>query len=438
MGCQAEVRYTLHPFLCCDADERTITLRMYVRRYLCVAIPLCALMVLGCTSMLYAQDAAPLTLRAVVHQVLTTHPLTEAAAARVQAALGLVRQAGAYANPEFSFAHNEFARERTAGLKQVFEWPFKRSYRIGVALADEKITESEQETVRQDLIAAAREAFFHVLVALENVRVAESFAATTEQLQQSTSKRWQEGDIPEFEVTKARVETLKAVKDREVARGQLTTAQAGLNLLLGRGEAEPVSLDGSLRSAPSVPPLAELYIAADTQNPLLVAQRQAVTRERLNVALARASRIPDLAIDLTRGEELKTGVVGPLVGLSFAFPLWDRKEGAIAAAVGKLTEAEAMVRATRLQVRQALLTAYRNWETAQRQVDIFTSGLLVQAEEAATLAERSYQEGESDLLGVLDAQRSLLTVRREYAQALFEQHVAWVAVERAAGIATGD
>jgi len=393
---------------------------------------------IGQTPVLHAQDLPPLTLRAVVNQVLTTHPLTAAAAARVQAALGVVQQAGAYVNPEFAIAHNEFSREQTAGLRQVFEWPLKRQYRIGAALADEKVIESDQETVRQDLIAAAREAFFRVLVAQDNVHVADSFAGTTAQLQLVTNTRWQAGDIPEFEVTKARVETLKAEKDQEVARGQLVTAYAGLNLLLGRSEAEPVSLAGSLQRVPSLPPLAELYIAAEAQNPLLLAQRQTVGRERMNVDLARASRIPDLAIDLTRGEDLRSGIVGPLVGLSFALPLWDRREGAIAAAVGKLREAEAVLQAIQLQVRQAVLAAYRNWETAQRQAEVFTSGLLVQAEEAAALAERSYQEGEGDLLGVLDAQRSLLAARREYGQSLFAQHNAWIAVERAAGIATGE
>jgi len=410
---------------------------MHFRRDCCVGLSLCVL-IIGRASVLCAQLSTPLTLQAVVNQVLATHPLSTAAAARVQAALGLVRQAGAYANPEFAFAHNEFSRERTAGLRQVFEWPLKRQYRIGAALADEKITEGEQEAIRQDLIAAAREAFFRVLVALDNVRVADSFAATTAQLQLVTNKRWQAGDIPEFEVTKARVETLKAEKDQEVARGKLATAQSGLNLLLGRSEAEPVLLEGSLQKVPFLPLLAELSIAAEVQNPLLLAQRQTVARERMNVDLARASRIPDLAIDLTRGEDLKAGVVGPLVGLSFALPLWDRREGAIVAAVGKLSEAEALLRASQLQVRQALLIAYRNWETAQRQAEVFTRGLLTQAEEAAALAERSYQEGEGDLLGVLDAQRSLLAVRREYGQSLFEQHMAWVAVERTVGIATGD
>ena len=63
------------------------------------------------------------------------------------------------------------------------------------------------------------------------------------------------------------------------------------------------------------------------------------------------------------------------------------------AARSKVAEAEATLRATQLHVRQTLLRAYRDWEVASRQVDAFAKGLVVQAEQAAALAEQSYREG---------------------------------------------
>ncbi|MBI3303379.1 MAG: TolC family protein [Deltaproteobacteria bacterium] len=377
-----------------------------------------------------------MTLQEVVRQVLSVHPLTQAARARVQAALGMARQARAYSNPAFTFTNNDFSFERTYGLTQSLEWPFKRTYRIGVAEAEERIAEGERNGVRQEVIAAAREAFLSVLLVQEGNRVAEAFVEATQRLQGSTEKLFQEGDIAEFEVIKARVEALRAETDLEKVRGQLKTARSGLNLLLGRSEDSPLALAGSLLTPPPVPPLAELLPLAEEQNPLLVAQRRVVEREQLNLKLAWASLMPDFSVDVSRGEDLKAGITGPFVGLTFSFPLWDRKEGAIAAARGKVAEAEANVRATQLQVHQTLLTAYRNWEIARGQVEAFARGLVVQAEQAAALAEQGYREGAGDLLGVLDAERSLLTVRRDYAQALFDLQMARVALERAAGTGT--
>ena len=385
-------------------------------------------------SPLPAQEEDALTLQSVVSQVLAAHPLTQAAQARVQAALGMVRQARAYPNPAFTFTNNDFTFERTYGLTQSLEWPFKRNYRVGVAEAEEQIAEGEQNGVRQEVIAAAREAFLSVLLAQEGNRIAATFVEATQRLQGSTEKLFQEGDIAEFEVIKARVEAMRAETYLGKTQGQLTTARSGLNLLLGRAADAPLALEGSLLTPPSIPPLSELLPLAEAQNPLLVAQRRVVEREPLNLKLAWASLVPDFSVDLARGEDRKAGVTGPLVGLTFSFPFWDRKEGAIAAARSKVAVAEASVRATQLQVHQTLLTAYRNWEVARGQVEAFAKGLVVQAEQAASLAEQSYREGAGDLLGVLDAERSLLTVRRDYAQALFDRQLAWVAVERATGI----
>ncbi len=392
-----------------------------------------ALMPYGTVPSASAQEREPLTLTDIVQRVLAAHPLTQAAQARVQAASGLTRQARAYANPTFSYEDNDPSRELTYGLRQPLEWPFKRGYRIGVAQADERIAKSEQGGTRQELIAVAREGFFQVLLAQESSRVVEAFAATTAQLQQSIAKRFQEGDAPEFEVTKAKVESLRAATEAEKTRGQLATVRAGLSLLLGRGADAPLVLSGSLLTVPLVPSLAELLTRAEEQNTQLVAQKQKVEREQLNLKLARSALVPDPEVSIAKRDNV--GVSGPIVGLSFPIPLWDRKEGEIAAARGRVEEAEATLRATRLQLHQALLAAYRNWETATKQVEAFARGLVTQAEEAAALAQRSYQEGEGDLLGVLDAQRSLLLVRRDYAQALFDRNLAWVTVERTAGIA---
>ena len=188
----------------------------------------------------------------------------------------------------------------------------------------------------------------------------------------------------------------------------------------------------------AVPSLAEVLARTEEQNAQLAAQKQKVERERLNLKLAWSSLVPDPEVNIAKRDNVMPGarVSGPIVGLSFSFPLWDRKEGAIAAARSRVEEAESTLRAIRLQLHQMLTTAYHNWQVATGQVDAFTKGLVVQAEEAAMLAERSYQEGAGDLLSVLDAQRSLLTVRRDYAQALFDRDMAWVAVEWAAGIAT--
>ena len=72
---------------------------------------------------------------------------------------------------------------------------------------------------------------------------------------------------------------------------------------------------------------------------------------------------------------------------------------------------------------QSVASAYEQWLAASAQVDVFRSGLLQQSETVLKAAEESYQEGQSGILDVLDAERTNLMVQLEYQQALFELQV---------------
>src|SRR5262249_11533669 len=152
-------------------------------------------------------------------------------------------------------------------------------------------------------------------------------------------------------VTRSKVEALRVSTEMEKVQGQLSAAQTVLNLLLGLVDNLPLVIVVTLDTIQTIPPLVDLLLRAEEQNQLIVVLRQVVERERLNVKLAKSVLIPDPSIDLAKRDNVGVGVSGPIIGLSFVVPLWDRQEGAIAAAGGKLAVAEATLRASRLQVR---------------------------------------------------------------------------------------
>src|SRR6476620_8882174 len=86
-----------------DASRRVLRLAAV---FWLIAMPL-----LWLASRSLAQETESLTLPGVVQRVLATHPLTQAAQARVQTAVGLARQARAYVNPSFTFTNNDFTFE---------------------------------------------------------------------------------------------------------------------------------------------------------------------------------------------------------------------------------------------------------------------------------------------------------------------------------------
>ena len=58
---------------------------------------------------------------------------------------------------------------------------------------------------------------------------------------------------------------------------------------------------------------------------------------------------------------------------------------------------------------------------------------MLEAERTFEVASRSYAEGKATYLELLEAQRALTGVRKEYAEALFNHHTALAHLEKAVG-----
>jgi len=66
-------------------------------------------------------------------------------------------------------------------------------------------------------------------------------------------------------------------------------------------------------------------------------------------------------------------------------------------------------------------------------VDVFQSGLLEQADESRSITLAAYEEGGTELLPVLDAQRTRSEVRQQYFKTLFDYQASVVGLELAVG-----
>ena len=118
------------------------------------------------------------------------------------------------------------------------------------------------------------------------------------------------------------------------------------------------------------------------------------------------------------------------VGVSLSVPLWNRREGPIAQAQAGVSLAAAQAERERANLLRELDSAHARFGIAQRQVQTFEAGLLKSAEAALEVAEAAYRFGERSFLEVLDAQRTLRTVRADYNQARFDRLAAWLDLER--------
>jgi len=77
--------------------------------------------------------------------------------------------------------------------------------------------------------------------------------------------------------------------------------------------------------------------------------------------------------------------------------------------------------------------AYFEWATRQAQVELYRRTLLPAARRLQGLAEESYRAGKSSILTVLDAQRNIQQVKRDYLDSLAALQVAFAGLEETVG-----
>ena len=72
-------------------------------------------------------------------------------------------------------------------------------------------------------------------------------------------------------------------------------------------------------------------------------------------------------------------------------------------------------------------------QSARELVETFQGELLQQADESRAITIGAYEEGGTELLPVLEAQRTRSEVRQQYFKTLFDYQASLIALELAAG-----
>jgi cobalt-zinc-cadmium efflux system outer membrane protein len=153
-------------------------------------------------------------------------------------------------------------------------------------------------------------------------------------------------------------------------------------------------------------------------------------------------RVPDLDVGFTYQDNQRShNDVAPApayssigVSLSLPLPLWNRQRGEIEAARQTALQAEVTLHALEVRARSDVRQAMARYRLANERVAQFVGGALSDAAAVYKAKLFSYEHGATNLLDVLNAQKTEDDVRLTYLDALAERAKALVAAEQAAGI----
>jgi multidrug efflux system outer membrane protein len=254
-------------------------------------------------------------------------------------------------------------------------------------------------------------------------------------------RRYDLGDIGEFDLVRARTELSTARAEAIGLQQQRASLEHALAVLLGRPAAGFASAIRPLEVAapPDVPP--GLPSSLLERRPDLQAAQKAMEAANARIGVARAARFPALTLTAAAGGEagnfadvFKWSSRSWLAGAALAMPLIDG--GRISA---EIRRSDAALEEAVAQFRQQVLSAYADVEDQLSGLRILAGqsaqidDALVSARRSADLAQKLYAAGRSSYLDQLDAQRNLTTVQRQAAQLNGSRAVTTVALVRALG-----
>ena len=380
-----------------------------------------------------------------VRLAIERNPAVEAARQAWEAALARARLAGALPDPELEMELEEVPAlgspgdygERIIGLGQRVEFPLKWWHRRQAGRRQaEAVRLSILETARLDMRLRARRAYDRVVLqetVLLHTRRDRELAG---EILRQARIRFEAGDVPELDAIQAGVEAGRADNRLTAAASALDAARKGLNALLARPLDTPFTLSDSRIREPLEAGLGELREAALRQRPELAGAAMSLGSLRSRQAAATASWWPDLHLGLGRMRQHGDHVEDSWrVSLAAEVPLWafSRQRAEVAEARAEAARVEAEGEALRYQVLLETEEAWLDLKAAAGQAALFDGRILPGTERALTVAVRSYEEGQSTYLELLEARRTWVETRIEYARALFEYRAAEAALERAVG-----
>lgn len=396
-----------------------------------------ALLVLSVAAGLaHAQSAAPLTLTEALRRVEAGSPHIAAAEASVRAAEGRARQAGYSPNPqarlevENALGSGPYegleSSEATLAIGQTLELGGKRRARSNAALAEVAVARAQLAIARAEAASEVRGAYAEAVAASERLALTEDAVTRATELARIAAKLVEEGREPPLRAYRALSAAGEAAAARDAARAEAAATTRALAGLLGDvGGAYALSDADAFGSPPAVVldptealdvKLAELELAA----------------ARARVDLERTGRVSDLIVEGGVRHFRGSGDTAFVAGVSMPIPIRNRNQGSIAAAQAEASGAEARRNLALAHATRAIRDAQAALAAADSRLKTLRDFSLPQSQEAVRLARLGYQEGEFNLLDVLDAEDALAQARQGLIDAELARAKALAALERAA------
>jgi cobalt-zinc-cadmium efflux system outer membrane protein len=387
----------------------------------------------------HARQAQRVTLEEAL--VLFARNNLELRLARAEAAeaTGLANQSAAHANPTLIASHEPLSNrdvtysESYFNLSQRLEWPATRAARkqAGGHTAASAHARVAADSAR--LAFQVKRAYVEAAHATSQVEHLARVTRVFRDAEESGAERFGEGDIARYELLRIRVE--RARYEGALAQAELQAAASRRSLALQVSpESETTELEPAAPLVNAPPTIDEQRATTGSlaERPELLAAQAALEAARADAALARGERIPD--VTATGGYKRQSdGLSGAYLGISLPVPIWDHRRGAVEAADARTAAAAARLALTRRHIENDVRSALDAYRSLLRRAQLFDELQSAEGGDLLAMAQVAYNEGEVELLDLLDAATAARAARVLEARLRADLWIGYFDLERALG-----
>lgn len=387
---------------------------------------------------------APLSLQEAIDKALVARASLKAEAERVSIAEGVRRQAALFPNPEFQFQNENLRPGQTYGrdvdtlamINQPLDVLGKRKQRVALAGEGVLRAQAETELARWQVTTRVKVAYWTARGSQEIQRVLTTTMENFQKVIDYHAAQLSVGAIAEQDLLRVRLEGERLKISADLAAIEVNRSQLELLKEMGQTDFREITLTEKLEpDTPFIPLGVEQALAQRIE---IRVARAALEQARANARLQEVAARPDLNVTAgykrTQLPDTTTGVNTAIVSLRITLPTADKNQGNRIAADAEVRRQEQLLAAAEAEVRADYAGALQEYESRRAEFLSALQPLRQHAVDIAGIAAAAYAEGGTDLLRLLDAERTRLDAELAWARGMVDYRQSIVKLETAEGV----
>ena len=404
------------------------------------------LFVFVCITFGYAQESnnkIQLSLKAAIDTALTNNPEVIASLKQIDVAEGQILQAGRLENAELSVEANEIpsgfdfgdTRELDLNFNQPIEFFGKRSTRTQFAEYQKRSAELNYERVKKLISSQVKKIYYNGLLSSQIVESIQLNIDLLNDFLEQVTDRYQAGTSSYLDVIRTKVEILRLKNELFDAMRNYQQVTGQLKILLGKDNGTEYELTDVLYyQSKNFNGDTVINFYSSQSNFLRITEIQ-VEQNKSLLSLAEKKSLPDFNFGLAfQNRQPIPGngfdqFLGLNVGVSLPMFYSSGVEGDIQEAEANLSISDIRLQYAKARVSQSIRTAFNNLSFAEEQLILFDTSLLSEVEEEMRAGITAYQNGQVDMLNLLDIYRTYRATKIEYSRTVYNTLLALTELE---------